>query len=104
MWAIYDSFDIVRRDASGKTTPLISRPGYDAEATECFSDGRILFTCTRNGDLELYVAEHDGGNVKQLTSTPGYDGGAFFTPDCSKIVWRASRPRGRGARRLPGRC
>ena len=24
---------------------------------------------------------------------PGYDGGAFFSPDCSKIVWRASRPK-----------
>jgi len=94
VWAIYDSFDIVRRDAHGKTTPLISGPGYDAEATECFKDGRILFTSTRNGDLDLYVADRDGGNVKQLTRLPGYDGGAFFTPDCSKIIWRASRPEG----------
>lgn len=94
VWAIYDSFDIVRRDAAGKTTPLIAGPGYDAEATECFQDGRILFTSTRNGDLDLYVADHDGGDVKQLTTLPGYDGGAFFTPDCSKIVWRASRPQG----------
>ncbi|MCC6562469.1 MAG: PD40 domain-containing protein, partial [Xanthomonadales bacterium] len=94
VWAIYDSFDIVRRDAHGKTTPLIVGPGYDAEATECFKDGRILFTSTRNGDLDLYVADRDGGNVKQLTSLPGYDGGAFFTPDCSKIIWRASRPEG----------
>ena len=31
-------------------------------------------------------------NVRRLTNTPGYDGGAFFSPDCSKIVWRASRP------------
>src|SRR6185436_15977960 len=23
---------------------------------------------------------------------PGYDGGAFFSPDCTKIIWRASRP------------
>ncbi len=30
----------------------------------------------------------------QLTDVPGYDGGAFFSPDCSKIVWRASRPEG----------
>ncbi|OAD21216.1 WD40-like beta Propeller protein, partial [Candidatus Thiomargarita nelsonii] len=26
-----------------------------------------------------------------MTNTPGYDGGAFFSPDGSKIVWRASR-------------
>jgi Tol biopolymer transport system component/Zn-dependent M28 family amino/carboxypeptidase len=94
VWAIYDSFDIVRRDAAGKTTSLIAGPGYDAEATECFKDGRILFTSTRNGDLDLYLADHGGGNIRQLTDLPGYDGGAFFTPDCAKIIWRASRPEG----------
>ncbi len=34
----------------------------------------------------------DGSHVRRLTSTPGYDGGAFFSPDCRQIVWRASRP------------
>jgi Tol biopolymer transport system component len=29
--------------------------------------------------------------VKRLTSTPGYDGGAFYNADCTQIVWRASR-------------
>lgn len=94
VWAIYDSFDIVRRDGAGQTAPIIAGPGYDAEATACFKDGRILFTSTRNGDLDLYVANRDGGEVKQLTKLPGYDGGAFFTPDCTKIIWRASRPEG----------
>ena len=32
--------------------------------------------------------------VRRLTDTPGYDGGAFFSRDCSMIVWRASRPSG----------
>ncbi len=36
----------------------------------------------------------DGGNVKRLTNAPGYDGGAYFSPDCKQIVWRASRPQG----------
>jgi hypothetical protein len=36
----------------------------------------------------------DGSNVVRLTNEPGYDGGAFFNADCSKIVWRASRPKG----------
>ena len=35
----------------------------------------------------------DGSNVRRLTNAPGYDGGAFFNRDCSRIVWRASRPR-----------
>jgi Tol biopolymer transport system component len=36
--------------------------------------------------------DSDGSNVHRLTSTPGYDGGAFFSPDGKRICWRASRP------------
>ena len=35
----------------------------------------------------------DGKNVRRLTNDVGYDGGAFFNADCTKIVWRASRPK-----------
>src|SRR5262249_45042780 len=35
----------------------------------------------------------DGSNVKQITHELGYDGGACFSPDGKKIVWRASRPK-----------
>jgi Tol biopolymer transport system component len=34
----------------------------------------------------------DGSNVRRLTSTVGYDGGPFFSPDGRLIVYRASRP------------
>jgi Tol biopolymer transport system component len=94
VWPVYDSYEIVRDDLKGGRTPIITSPGYDAEATECFRDGRIVFTSTRNGDLDLYVANADGSGVKQLTDLPGYDGGAFFTPDCKRLVFRASRPEG----------
>ena len=53
---------------------------------------RIAYVVANAGDLDVYVMDADGSNVKRLTDTPGYDGGAFFSPDCSKIVWRASRP------------
>jgi Tol biopolymer transport system component len=46
------------------------------------------------------------GETLQLTNTLGYDGGAFFSPDGSQIVWRASRPEGEAAakyRELLGR-
>ncbi len=94
VWALYDSYDIFKADADGKNVRrLTDVKGYDAEATVCAKDGSILFTSTRDGDIDLYRMDADGGNVKRLTSTPGYDGGAFFNADCSKIVWRASRPR-----------
>ncbi len=49
---------------------------------------RIVFTSTRNGDLDIYTMNLDGGDVKQITSEPGYDGGAFFSYDGKKIVYR----------------
>ncbi|MEA2751858.1 MAG: hypothetical protein QOI41_6001, partial [Myxococcales bacterium] len=96
VWALYDTYDIFKADADGKNvTRLTETKGYDAEATVCAKDGSIIFTSVRDGDIDLYRMDADGKNVKRITSTPGYDGGAFFNADCSKIVWRASRPKGK---------
>lgn len=94
VWALYPSYDIfkVRKDGTGLTR-LTETPGYDAEATVCGKDGSIVFTSVRDGDLDLYRMDADGKNVRRLTFEPGYDGGAFFNADCSKLVWRAQRPR-----------
>jgi Tol biopolymer transport system component len=94
VWAIYKDYDIyeAKPDGSG-LTPITRTPGYDAEATWCHHGGRVVFTSMRDGDLDLYTMDEEG-NVKRLTDAPGYDGGAFYSPDCSEIVWRASRPQG----------
>jgi len=94
VWALYSSYDIFKVKADGTgLTRLTDTPGYDAEGTVCAKDGSIIFTSVRDGDIELYRMDRDGKNVKRLTHTPGYDGGAFFNADCTKIVWRASRPK-----------
>lgn len=95
VWALHESYDLFKQPAGGgEPTRLTTTPGYDAEGTICGKDGSILFTSVRDGDLELYRMDHDGKNVRRLTTTPGYDGGAFFNKDCTRIVWRASRPHG----------
>ena len=98
VWPVFGSYEIFVTSADGANgdgalVRLTDNDAYDAEATVCPADGSIVFTSDRDGDLELYRMDADGGNVKRLTDTPGYDGGAFFSADCSKIVWRASRPR-----------
>ena len=95
VWPIYDTYQLYSANPDGSDLrALTDTPHYDAEATVCPKDGSIIFTSTRDGDLDLYRMDADGSNVERLTDTPGYDGGAFFSPDCSKIVWRASRPTG----------
>ena len=61
----------------------------------CPSTGgnKIVFTSIRSGDLELYTCDLNGENVKQITDELGYDGGAFFSNDGQKIIFRASRPK-----------
>ena len=71
---------------------LTSSPGYDAEATLSRDGKKIVFTSTRDADLDLYVMDSDGKNVRRLTRELGYDGGAFFSPDGKKIVYRAHHP------------
>ncbi|GIQ98268.1 MAG: hypothetical protein CM15mP4_1050 [Candidatus Neomarinimicrobiota bacterium] len=45
-----------------------------------------------SGDLDLWTMDLNGLNKKQLTNRLGYDGGAFYSPDVKKIVWRAYYP------------
>jgi len=93
-WAVYGSYEIVLQEGEGAPRRLTDNQAYDAEATVCTRDGAIVFTSDRDGDLELYRMSADGSGVVRLTQAPGYDGGAVFSPDCSRIAWRASRPQG----------
>jgi WD40 repeat protein len=93
VWPIYDSYEIFVADLNGNILrQLTNNNHYDAEATLSPKGDRIIFTSTRDGDLELYTMNLDGSNVSRITHEQGYDGGAWFSPDGSQIIWRASRP------------
>ncbi len=94
VWAL-DPFQIysAKRDGSDRRL-LVGGPGYNAETTVSPDGSRLVFTSTRDGDLELYTARLDGSDVRRITHAPGYDGGAFFSPDGARLAWRASRPTG----------
>ncbi len=53
----------------------------------------MLYTSDKDGDIDLYIMDLKTGKEKRVTNTPGYDGGAWFSPDGKKIIWRASRPK-----------
>ncbi len=93
IWPVYDSYDIFISDTGGKQIKqLTNTRGYDAEATISSDGTKMIFTSTRNGDLDLYVMNLKTGKTKQVTKQLGYDGGAWFSKNGKQIIWRASRP------------
>ena len=114
-WDYDEKMDIfsARRDGSN-LKQLTDTLGYDAEAAYSPDGKRIVFCSLRNAypksqlspkDLkqlevdpayfgEIYIMNADGSNQTQLTDSPGYDGGPFFTPDGEHIVWRHFTPDG----------
>lgn len=93
IWPLYDSYDIFMADLNGKIVKQLTRSkGYDAEATLSPDGKKMIYTSTKDGDLELYIMDLKTGKERRITHDLGYDGGAWFSPDGKKIIWRASRP------------
>ncbi len=93
--------------ADGGYRRLTEARGYDAEGSYSPDGEWIVFSSMRdayNRELsaeeakmlevnpsyfgEIYLMRADGSGERRLTDAPGYDGGPFFFPDGSKIVWR----------------
>lgn len=81
----------VKRDGTD-LRQLTETGAYNAEATLSPDGSRVIFTSTRDGDIDLYTMNTDGSDIRRVTTRIGYDGGAFFSPDGSRIVWRAQYP------------
>lgn len=93
-WAVYPTYQIYVANPDGSDPkPLTHAQGYNAEAVISNDGKRIVFTSTRNGDLDIYIMDADGTHVKQLTNELGYDGGPFFSRDGQWIVYRAFHPK-----------
>src|SRR5256884_342500 len=68
VWPIYDSYQVFTAKVDGSDLKQLTRAhGYNAEATITRDAKPIVFTSTRNGDLDIYTMNADGSNVKQLT-------------------------------------
>ncbi len=93
IWPLYNTFDIFMANLNGKIVKQLTKSkGYDAEATISPDGKKMIYTSTKDGDIDLYIMDLKTGKEKRITSTLGYDGGAWFSPNGKKIIWRASRP------------
>lgn len=116
-WDYDRHYDIYQADSLGNNlVNLTNTDGYDAEGSYSADGSQILFASNREAYqrslsqaeqklfdddasyfMDLYLMDADGSNVRQLTHSPGYDGGPFFSPDNSKVVWRRFNPDGNSA-------
>ena len=94
VWGVYSEYQMYYATDDGKIVkPLTTGPGYNAEATLSSDGKKIVFTSSRDGDLEIYIMNPDGSGAKRLTNTLGYDGGPFFSPDGKWIAYRSHHPK-----------
>jgi hypothetical protein len=116
-WDYDRHYEIYQANVDGSNIiNLTNSDGYDAEGSYSSDGSKILFASNREAYsrtltqaeqklfdddssyfMDLFVMDADGSNVKQLTNSPGYDGGPFFSPDNSEVVWRRFNPDGNSA-------
>ena len=93
VWGVFPGYDIYLATDTGRILKkLTNAPSYDAEATVNWKTNRIVYTSLASGDLDLWTMRADGSGKKQITTAIGYDGGAVFSRDGKKLVWRANHP------------
>ncbi len=94
-WDFDPYLDIFEANPDGSDLRrLTDTPGYDAEGSYSPDGKSIVFCSNRSGpeNLELYIMDKDGKNVRQLTHAPGcYNGGPFFSPDGKRVIFRSDR-------------
>ncbi|MCP5328341.1 MAG: hypothetical protein R3E75_02330 [Steroidobacteraceae bacterium] len=74
----------------GNVQRITDNTYYDAEVTVSPDGSTILFGRQIDGKMDLWVADADGSNQRQITFTDEWqEGGAFFLPDSDRILFRA---------------
>lgn len=116
-WDFDEQYDLFETDlASGKLNNLSKARGYDAEASWSPDGSLIVFASNRHAyaaqltaeeqadfsrdpssQIDIYLMKADGTQLRRLTTSPGYDGGPFFSADGRKICWRRFSPDGKTA-------
>lgn len=106
-WNYDPNYDLFMAREGQEFEQLTTAFGYDAEGSVS-PDGRLIaFSSNRHAFdealapetreqlaenpsyfIDLYLLDRDSGQIRRLTSEPGYDGGPFFSPDGQRIVWR----------------
>ncbi len=93
MWAFTPYMNIYEANLDGsELKALTSGPSYHAEGAYSHDGKKIVFASNSSGTMNIYTMDADGQNVFAVTNTDySYNGGPFFSPDDSQIVFRSDR-------------
>jgi len=90
-WEFTPYMNIYEANPDGsELVPLTHGPAYHAECAYSADGSRIVFASNCSGHMNIYTMNSDGSNIQQVTHTSNaYNGGPFFSPNGSKIIYRA---------------
>jgi Tol biopolymer transport system component len=81
----------IRTDGSGLTNLTPETPGNDGLA-EFSADGtRFVFRSGRSGNFDIYLADADGSNVRNLTDHPASETFPAFSPRGDQVAFVSDR-------------
>lgn len=94
-WDLTPYMNIYEANPDGsELTALTFGPAYHAECAYSSDGSRIVYASNEDGSMNIYTMCTDGSDVQQITHTNHcYNGGPFFSPDDSQIIFRADRQR-----------
>ena len=82
------------RSESPDTLLSVPLDGGGTQAVRSPDRTRIVYSSTKAGSADLYVADADGRNPHRVTTDPGAETEPTWTPDGTRLVYTAAAPGG----------
>jgi TolB protein len=77
--------------ASGRKTPLVTDGTFNASPSFAPDGRRVAFSRALGANIEIFVCDRDGSNVRRLTNSGGIDMNPAWSPSGREIAFTSSR-------------